>query len=815
MINEVLKKDYFHIIFLTIIAVLIIIFFQKGIVPKENYYNIINNLNKIKYELRNLDNQIKLSQSDIGVIQDSVENELSFIFNDLEATDKIVRSNMDKEFIKKWNYYLDYQNKYKQYIQEKLLYENNFDGLKKQFSSDSINLEIDYIIDAVVDYLNNIEQKSKKYFLLVFLLSLCLMVWLLYFILSLKQTNKKIEKTIDELNFQKSALDQHAIVSITDAKGKITYLNKKFEEISGYTLSELKGQSHRVLKSDEHDDLFFKSMWKKISSGKTWQGEVKNRTKDGSFYWVSATIVPFMDEKNKPFQYISIRTDITNRKLIEEELVKAKHEADEANKIKGDFLANMSHELRTPLNGVIGMANIALENEKDKKQKNYLEKINSSANILLQIINDLLDYSKIEAGKLSVEKIEFNLDGLLQNIADLVSVKAYEKDLELVFNRDMNIPRNLYGDPLRISQVLVNILGNAIKFTSEGEVSLNIKLKDMNESKVKLLFEVKDTGIGMDKESVENVFNSFTQADNSISRKYGGTGLGLTITKNLIDLMDGEIKVESQLSVGTTFYIDLEFSYSMQEEDIDYSLTKNLCVYIYKVTSSISKSLVDILSSLKIQYKILDEIPENFEDIEKSVLITEDEACFEYKNRLPILFISNPNKVISVSDDIKQITKPINPSLIYDSILEIVDLNVMMLVSNNKNITKTTKSIKVLLVEDNEINQLVATTFIEGFGCSVKIANNGKEAVDILKEEGSENYDLVFMDVQMPIMNGYEATKIIKTEIDSKLPIIAMTANAMEDDIKKCIEVGMDKHISKPVDKSEIEKAILTFVKRV
>ncbi len=900
MSNNLFKLDSKYLIGMILVAILILVFFEKSQVDKKQYYTTISKLNDIKQSNSRLYDKIILIKTNNIKDFKPLEQELENIFSHSNFLDNYITKLDDSLLIQQWKQYQEsvkklktsldiliediktykfYKKEYpsltsymiKQYdtysneklsveilkLQNLILIPSLYDEKKvfeqishikgffnsttieeekslielidktekiietskqveiseKNFNKLNLDLQLELLINRYQDYFHTLENSSAKYLIFMMLLSLFLLIWILYFITNLKQANNKIEETIHELNFQKSALDEHAIVSITDNKGNITYINEKFEKISGYSANELIGKNHRLLKSDEHDKEFFKEMWKTISSGKTWQGEVKNKSRDGSFYWVNATIVPFMDDNNKPFQYISIRTDITNRKLIEEQLVEAKVKAIESDKIKTEFLANMSHELRTPLNGVIGMANIALENEKEKKQREYLEKINSSANILLKLINDLLDYSKIEAGKLDIENIEFDIDDLLQNVADLISVKAYEKDLELIFDRDLDIPKKLIGDSLRISQILVNLLGNAIKFTSKGEISLNIKLNEKDEEKVKLVLEIKDSGIGMDENSLKNIFNSFTQADNSITRKFGGTGLGLTITKNLVELMNGEITVESEVGVGTTFILEFTFDYIEDEKNIDYSLTKDLIVYIYDVTKPIKKTLKNILNSLKIECIFIDSLDIDFNN-KKRILITENKNSFESKNNFSILYISNPNNFITIKDEnIKLITKPINPSIIYDSILEIMNLNEEIMNSLHIKKSRNCENVNVLLVEDNEINQLVATTFLEGFGCNIKIANNGQEAVDMIKNQ-AENFDIIFMDIQMPIMNGYEATKIIKTELNPNIPIIAMTANAMKDDIKRCLDAGMNKHIGKPVDKNEIEKAILTFVKR-
>ena len=429
--------------------------------------------------------------------------------------------------------------------------------------------------------------------------------------------------------------------------------------------------------------------------------------------------------------------------------------------------------------------------------------------ILLNIINDLLDYSKIEAGKLSIENIEFKIDAVLQSVADLVAIKAYEKDLEVIFNRDLSIPKRIIGDSLRTIQMLVNIISNAIKFTEKGEIVVEIKAKEIKEKEIILEFSIKDTGIGMNEETLNNIFNSFTQADNTISRKYGGTGLGLSITKSLITLMGGDINVSSKENVGTTFILNIPFGYVNNEEDnIDYSLTNNIEIKLFDISHSIEQYIKDILDLFKIKYEVISNFDFFIKKEIKYIILTE--------NKNPIsdfttLLITSPNNVlINSSENIKIITKPITPSLIYDSIIELIDVNTKLMNQLSIEQIKKCQGVNVLLVEDNPTNQIIAKLFLESFGCTVKILDNGLEPVNFFRNKNTT--DIVFMDIQMPIMNGYDATNIIRNELKLDLPIIAMTANTMSEDIKKVEEIGMNRHIGKPINKKEIEDAIIDLV---
>ena len=276
--------------------------------------------------------------------------------------------------------------------------------------------------------------------------------------------------------------------------------------------------------------------------------------------WERASISPIQNEEGEITHFVAVKQDITARKRMENELVQAKQTADDANKAKGDFLANMSHEIRTPMNAVIGMAHLALKTELSSKQRDYLKKIQTSANALLGIINDILDFSKIEAGKMDIETVDFNLEDVMDNLANLVTVKAQEKeDLEVLFNMNWEVPRFLVGDPLRLGQVLINLSNNAVKFTDSGEIVVSTELLERNEDRVTLKFSVRDTGIGLTEEQAGKLFQSFTQADTSTTRKYGGTGLGLAISKKLVNMMGGEIWVESEYGQGTTFNFTADF----------------------------------------------------------------------------------------------------------------------------------------------------------------------------------------------------------------------------------------------------------------
>ncbi|RYE70652.1 MAG: PAS domain-containing protein, partial [Oxalobacteraceae bacterium] len=356
------------------------------------------------------------------------------------------------------------------------------------------------------------------------------------------------EATRRALDDQKFALDQHAIVSITDANGSITYANDLFCQISGYEIAELLGKNHRVIGSGLMPASFFPTLWSTIGSGQVWNGEICNRNRAGALYWVDATIVPLLDEDGKIKQYIAIRTDITARKVAEEESLRAKEAAEQAK----------SHEIRTPMNGIIGMTELALDTELSEEQADYLRMVKLSANSLLQVINDILDFSKLEAGRLDVERIEFSLEKTLHEVVRAEAVPAHAKKLELLLRVAPDVPRRIRSDPGRLRQIMVNLISNAIKFTHQGEIEVAVaRTNSAAEPVAELCISVRDTGIGIPADQFTSIFDAFSQVDTSTTRKYGGTGLGLSISSQLTALMGGTLRLESEVGKGSTFTLTL------------------------------------------------------------------------------------------------------------------------------------------------------------------------------------------------------------------------------------------------------------------
>ncbi|MEO5339964.1 MAG: response regulator [Magnetococcus sp. MYC-9] len=663
-----------------------------------------------------------------------------------------------------------------------------------------------------------------------------------------KKSQDELKSIQQELEFQKRALDEHAIVSATDARGNITYVNDKFVAISGYARDELLGKNHRMVKSDEHSPEFYRDLWKTITCGSPWHGEVKNLARDGSFYWVRATIVPFLNEKGKPFKYISIRTDVTAMKMLESSLIVAKEQAESAVRAKSDFLANMSHEIRTPMNAIIGLSHLCLQTQLTTRQKDYIYKVHGSATSLLRIINDILDFSKIDAGRLDMESIDFTLEEVLGTMSSMIAMKAQEKKLEFLMETDVDIPPSLVGDPLRLGQILINLTNNAIKFTEQGEVVVETKMLERDDAFVRLQFVVRDSGIGMTPEQLSGLFQPFAQADASVTRKYGGTGLGLTIAKRLIEMMGGAIRVESQPGQGTRFIFDVRLGVSNQVVErllLPSADLRGMKVLVVDDNESARNVLADYLTSFTftvtkakdakdaiIAIQEEDMAGQPFELLVTDYMMPEMDGITAVTvmrrdlvlSRFPVVIMASAYGDESVVKRASQealvdgfLVKPINQSLLFESIMEAFgraqrdSTRSRELPNAPRDFMLVLSGAKILLVEDNELNQQVARELLEQANITVLLARNGKEAVDLVARE---TLDGVLMDVQMPVMDGMTATREIRKDRRfAHLPILAMTANAMSGDRELCLEAGMQDHISKPVDPQALYSTLARWVK--
>jgi two-component system sensor histidine kinase/response regulator len=553
------------------------------------------------------------------------------------------------------------------------------------------------------------------------------------------------------------------------------------------------------------------------------------RLKEDPNIWLSFSGQTINEDKSgKIIRFIGVLQNISERKKTEVELKVAKEDAEEASLAKSQFLANMSHEIRTPMNAIMGLTHLISQSDLNDSQKNYISKIEGSSEILLRIINDILDFSKIEAGKLEIENIKFNLYKVFENVSTLYTASATNKGIDINFDIGEGVPDVLKGDPLRLEQIIANLTTNAIKFTNQGEVNVSVRVADESEDEVKLHFSVTDTGIGLTKGQIERLFTAFTQADNSTTRKYGGTGLGLTITKQLVELMNGKIWVESEYGEGSTFQFIIQFDKvpniirPSYEEYPDLHGKKVLVVDHNKTSLMILErmlcSFLLEVTALRNPFEAIELLEkENFDLLFIDFNLPELSGIDLYK-RLVVNTEIKVTKTIFVSatgrdtyyNQAKQLgvknflVKPINQSLLFDAVMDALKVGTTIGVNREYNeeshikFQSVLKDKRILLVEDNDINQLVAKDILEQVGIHVSIASNGEEAIKYVR---ANKFDAVIMDVQMPIMDGYTATEILrKTYPSSELPIIAMTANALKGDMERSIEAGMNDYISKPID---------------
>jgi PAS domain S-box-containing protein len=563
---------------------------------------------------------------------------------------------------------------------------------------------------------------------------------------------EKLQHSLKELEDLKFALDQHAIVARTDERGIITFANDKFCYVSQFTREELLGQDHRIINSKYHNKEFFAGLWKAIKSGEVWKGEIKNRAKDGSFYWVDSTIVPFRDGLGKPKQFIVIRMDITGLKRIEEELRAAKDAAEGASRAKSEFLANMSHEIRTPMNGIIGMTELALDTQLTAEQREYLNMVKTSAASLLTLINDILDFSKIEAGKLDLDVADFSLRQSIGETLKALGFRAHQKGLELAWRVAPDVPDHLAGDASRVRQVLVNLVGNAVKFTEKGEVVVEIERDSQSsEAMIVLHFCVRDTGIGIAKEKQGMVFGAFTQADSSTTRKYGGTGLGLAITRRLIDLMGGKLWLESEPAVGSAFHFTIRFEAASAQPAPDYpdpKILSHASILVVDDNETNRIILVEMLGRWGMQVATAKDARDALEILARSgnqephfsAVISDlqmpDMDGFEFVEnirksvpfgQIPVLMLSSSAqqgehercRKLGIS---AYLAKPIQPSELLDAILSALSLHASEPSEAHDKTPDETQDVlrqsnwrqgmKVLLAEDNAVNRTLATRLL-------------------------------------------------------------------------------------------------------
>ncbi len=757
---------------------------------------------------------------------------------------------------------------------------------------------------------------------------------------TIEEYNLSLKDEIGEKKFifqqYTKAIDASYLVSKTDKSGIITYANKQFIEVSGYSKYELIGKPQNIVRHPDVPSSVFQDLWKTIKQKKIWRGRLKNISKEGKVYFVYATIFPLVDGRGNIIEYIAIRNNITKRveaenklrrqekynkmifdnqenivftaskelgvievnqkfletfgftsfasfkkryncicnlfiekegylkasteykhwsedifsmpKKMHKVLIKDKYDFERiysvhinrvefedeklmianftditeleyarevaiaSEKAKSEFMANMSHEIRTPMNGIVGFTDLLFKSNLEPKQRQFTEYIKNSTTVLLDIVNDILDFSKIESGHLKLDLTPANPFIDLRGAMTIFKSQATQKNISFIVNIDSSISECLIMDKLRVIQILTNLVNNAIKFTPEhGTVDMSAKLISSENNIERILFSVTDTGIGIAKNRLENIFQSFIQADSSTTRKFGGTGLGLTIGASLCNLMDSKLQVESQEGQGSRFFFEVEFEVCNSTPTLA-SQAKYSPIYVLDHKGEIYTNVI-----IQLKHFGLKIITGSFEDLlcgdnKDNIIIT-----FNYRQYKSLESISSKIILIDDSKEAFMLAREDDilyhigffdeaPSILYNAILNYTIIPKDNNLLSNINIAKES-NLKILIVEDYEMNRILIEEMLNGYGISPDFAFNGKEAI---VKVAKNNYNIIFMDINMPVMNGIDATKILRKN-GVKIPIIALTANALEGDKEHYIAEGMDNYLSKPIDVEKLEEILTKY----
>ena len=671
------------------------------------------------------------------------------------------------------------------------------------------------------------------------------------FVFSVKDVTEQKHAELEAVRQQ--ALLLSLINSIPDAiffkdlQGRYQGCNQAYSQRSGFALEQIKGRTceeifppARVLEILERDNAV-------VSSMKPQTREELITVADGRQVWFETVMSPLWDAQGNPQGLLAVSRDISERKKRLEQIRAALELAEAATRTKSDFLANMSHEIRTPMNAIIGLSHLVLQTDLAPRQRDYIDKVQSAGQHLLGVVNDILDYSKVEAGKLDLEDAAFEMEKLLDSTSSLVSGECEKKGLEFIIDVDGAVPRNLVGDSLRLGQILLNFMNNAVKFTSHGEVGISVRAIESTDTHVLVEFRVRDTGIGLTPEQMGRLFQSFSQADSSTTRKFGGTGLGLAICKKLAQLMGGDVGVDSEFGKGSTFYFTARLGIGQDDlrELLPNPDLRGCRALVVDDNANARLAIADMLERMTF---FVTQASSGFEAVEEVRLASSTGKPYQIVyldwrmpcmdgmdtarriqslglEQTPILMMVSAHGREEMLHEARTVgiagvlVKPVNPSLLFDS--------TMGALGGRRQAAPTAGSApypgmalperlsafrgaRILLVEDNDINQLVAREMLEAANLIVDVAENGEVALRKVQEAP---YDLVFMDMQMPVMDGVTCTREIrKIARLAQLPVIALTANAMEQDRRLCISAGMNDSVIKPIDPKVLWETLIRWL---
>jgi two-component system, sensor histidine kinase and response regulator len=655
---------------------------------------------------------------------------------------------------------------------------------------------------------------------------------------------KQAEEITRQANDEQAAIFESATHGIAFIKQRvIVKANRKLDELFGHAPGSLIGQSTRVLYPDAPSFERVGAAYADLACGKTHQQLLELVRRDGTRFWgrlSGSAIAPGDLARGTVWTF----EDVTLEHAAAEAMRKAKEMAEDAARMKADFLANMSHEIRTPMNAIIGMSHLALKTALTPVQRDYLRKIQAAGQHLLGIVNDVLDYSKIETGKLSVERTEFELETVLDYVVSLIAEKADAKGLELIFDIDPAVPNLLLGDPLRLGQILINYVNNAVKFTASGEVEIQIRLRQERAGGIELCFCVRDTGIGLTDEQRGRLFEGFQQADASTTRKYGGTGLGLAISKKLAELMGGEVGVDSEFGKGSRFWFTAWLGRSGAPGRVllpDQAL-RGLRVLVVDDNEAACASMRDMLTGMSFHAATVGSGQAALERLRACAGEQPYEVVFldwkmadmdgiETARQIRALALERPPRLVMVSahmsDEVAAqamaagveaiLTKPLSASRLFDTTMQVCGRKPHAARAPAEPAPRyearlaAIRGARILLVEDNEINQDVALALLRGAGLHADLAENGMVALTMLD---AASYDLVLMDMQMPVMDGIAATCALRRlpRFDA-LPVVAMSANAMQADKDRCLAAGMTDYVTKPIEPEQLWCALLKWIR--